>query len=58
MQVAAVCAGWLVLEVYLLGLSMHLTGPRAWTAFGAGALCAVMPLVTVIAWRLYRERNG
>ena len=45
-------------EVLLIGLSMHLTGRAATWALAGGACCGVGPSVTIIAWQIKRERGA
>jgi len=52
------CLLFLGCEVFLAGLSMHVTTQRAvaWALSGA-ALCGIAPAVMIVGWQLRRERD-
>lgn len=45
-------------EVFLLGLSMHLTGRAATWALAGAACSGIAPSVTIIGWQIRRERGA
>ena len=57
-HVMLACMLFLGLEVFMLGLSMHLTGTGALWALAGGAACGVGPAATIILWQIKRERGA